>query len=99
MVEHCRHRRGHHLILDRRDQRERSVELDMPAACLDAIDRGLKSLFCDIWIVDATSREIEPDSAKTLLLHGIEVALRSLVVDDGDPAGGRPRALMPNSVA
>src|SRR5438093_7699783 len=37
-------------------------------------------------VVGAAGREIEPDAAHTLAAHGVELALASLVVDDGDTA-------------
>ena len=95
MIEHDRHRRGGDEVLDRRDHREIGEELDMPAAPLDALDRGLKARAADIGIVDAAGGEIEPDAADARLVHGVEVALRRLVVDHGDAAGGRAAGLHP----
>ena len=49
MIEHDRHRRGGDQILDRRDHRQRGVELHMPAARLHALDRGLRSARVRHW--------------------------------------------------
>jgi len=41
--------------------------------------------------------EIEPDTANARLPHGIEIALRGLVVDYGNAAPVAPRAFMPTT--
>ena len=87
MVEHDRHRSAQHEILDRDDHWEAGVELDMPAARLHALDRGGEARAADIGIVDATGCEVKADAAEADLVHGVERALRRLVVDHGDAAG------------
>ena len=60
---------------------------------------GLQPRAADIGIVGAAGGEIEPDAAEAGLVHGVEVALRRLVVDHGDAAGVRAARLMPNWLA
>ena len=93
MVEHDRHRRGGDEILDRRYHRQAGVDLDMPAARPDALDAGLQARPPDIGIAGAAGGEIEPDAADAGLVHGVELAIRRLVVDHGDAARGRTPGL------
>src|ERR1700682_465614 len=65
----------------------------MPATRLDALDRGLKARPPHSGIADAAGGQIEPDTANARLSHGIEIALRRLVVDHGDAARGRAARL------
>ena len=93
MVEHGRHGRGQHEILDRRDHRQRRVELYVPAARLHALDGGGEAGSADIGIVDAVGCEIDTDAAEAVRLHRIELGFRRLVVDHGHAARGRATRL------
>src|SRR5256886_1873206 len=76
-------------ILDRRYHRHVGIDLHVPAARLHALDSVRKSWAGDTGIIDAPGCEIEPDAANAGLAHQVEIALRRLVVDHGDPARGR----------
>src|SRR5712664_2873584 len=65
----------------------------MPAARLDAIDRGLKARTAHIWIVDAAGCEVKPDAADARLVHGLELTVRCLVVDHGNATRDRDTCL------
>ena len=86
MVEHDRHGRGGDEVLDRGDHRRGSCTSGRASCGLHALDRRLEALPADVGIADAAGRQIEPDAAHAGLAHGVEIALRRLVVDDGDAA-------------
>src|SRR6202049_4002587 len=65
----------------------------MPVAGFHALDRGLKARAADRRVTDAAGREIEPDAANPRPVHGVEIAVRGLVVDHGDAARGRAAGL------
>src|SRR3989442_12963685 len=60
--------------------------MDVPAPGLHALDGTLKALATDGGVADAGRGEIEPDAAHAGLAHRVELAVRGLVVDDGDAA-------------
>ena len=93
MVEHGGHRSSQHQLLDRRDHRQRGVELHVPAACLHALDGGREARAADIRIADAAGGEIDATAAKTVRLHCVELGFRGLVVDHGHSACGRAARL------
>ena len=61
----------------------------MPAARLHALDGGREARPGDTRIIDAAGCEIEANAANAGLAHQVEIALRRLVVDHGNPARGR----------
>ena len=89
MIEYDRHRRGHDQILDRGNHRRVGVKLHVPAARFHALDGGREAWPSDARIIDAAGCEIEANAANAGLSHQVEIALRRLVVDHGDPARGR----------
>ncbi|MEY9669059.1 hypothetical protein ABIE80_007767 [Bradyrhizobium diazoefficiens] len=88
MIEHRGHGRGQHQVLDRRDHRQRGVELHVPAARLHALDGHSEAGPADIGIADAAGRKVDADAAEAFLLHRVELRFGRLVVDHGDPARG-----------
>ena len=86
MVEHDRDRSRHEQILEAFNNGEPGVQLDMPAATLDTVDRGLEALPGDRGIGHSCGFEIDPYPSNTCAHHLVEHGLRCLVIDDGDTA-------------
>ena len=65
----------------------------MPVSGFHPLDRGLEARAADLGVIDAAGCQIETDTADAQLVHGVEIAVRRLVVDDGDAARGRAARL------
>src|SRR5262249_54293916 len=59
---------------------------DVPAAALHALGGRLEPLPDEGWVADACSCKIESDAPHAGKAHGVELALRGLVIDDRDTA-------------
>ncbi len=86
MIEHHRHGRDGDQVPDRRDRRQVRVQLHVPVAAFHALEGPFEPRAPCRRVGCAAGREIEPDAAHPGPRHGVELALRRLVVDDGHAA-------------
>src|ERR1700757_2941522 len=99
MVEHRGHRRGQDLLLDRCDQRQCGVELDMPAARLHAIDGTRKrclATFGSLTPLVARLRRMPRKPSLCMASRSLSGVFSSITAT---PRAVAPRARMPNWVA
>src|SRR5215475_13228743 len=85
MIKHDRYWCRRHQVLDAGDHHQVRVHLDMPAAALHTVDRGLETLAADVEIAGAAGREIEPNATHASAGHGIQIAFTRFVVDHRYP--------------
>ena len=86
MIEDHRDGRPAKCVLDEGDHRRVGVDLDMPAAILRTIERGVEAPLRLVRIVDASGREIDAHTADARFVHRIELGIGIPGPDHGDAA-------------